>query len=130
MWLFSAFSFGCKKAVQNAQEDFVVNLITSNIWLVTSFSENSTNITSGFSPYEFKFNKDGSVYGIKTGASNAVGTWAGNATNLTITSAFPAGPSPLDKLTGVWNITKTTLSSVKANRVDGSSTYYLELQKK
>jgi hypothetical protein len=122
--------FGCQKAVEDAKEDLVINLITSNLWRVTTFTENGTNITAEFAPYDFKFNKDESVFGQRAGQPDAVGTWKGDAATMTITSSFPNGPAPLDKLTGVWNITKTTLSSVKATRTGGGYTYNLELQKK
>lgn len=120
----------CKKAIQKAQEDFVVNLIVNNTWVVTNFSEGTNNITASFAPYEFKFNKDETVFGKKTGEPDAVGTWRGNATSMTITAGFPNGPAPLNKLTGVWLITKTTLTTVTATRTDGSTTYNLSLASK
>jgi hypothetical protein len=121
---------GCKKAVEAAKEDLLMNLITDNLWLVSNFKEGNTDLTNNFSVYEFKFNKDGTVYGKSAGQPDASGTWKGNSEDLSITSAFPNGPSPLDKLTGKWMITKTTMSSVKSNRVQGSTTYYLDLIKK
>lgn len=129
--LFSTTLFtSCKKAIQQAQEDFVVNLIVNNTWVVTNFAEGSNNITTAFAPYEFKFNRDETVFGKKTGEPDAIGTWKGNATSMTITAAFPSGPAPLNKLTGVWLITRTTLTSVTANRTEGSVTYYLSLSSK
>jgi hypothetical protein len=121
---------GCDKAVQDAKEDFIYNLITNNLWVVTNFSEGGTNITDSFAPYQFKFNKDESVFGQRTGFTDATGTWKGDAGTMTITSSFPSGPAPLDKLTGVWNITRTTLSSVKATRTAGGVVFNLDLQKK
>lgn len=120
----------CNKSVQDAKEDFVINLITNNLWIVSNFTEGSTNLTTNFSPYDFKFNKDETVLGRKAGEPDAQGTWRGDAAAMTITSSFPNGPAPLNKLTGVWNITKTTLSSVKATRTEGSVVYTLELLKK
>ena len=121
---------GCKKTVTKAAEDFMINLITNNIWLVSNFSEAGTNLTADFSVYEYKFNKDGSVWGQKTGVVNEVGTWAGNSDAQTITSFFPNSPHPCNKLNGVWQIQKTTLSSVTANRFEGSTEYKLYLVKK
>jgi hypothetical protein len=120
----------CKKAIQDAKEDFVVNLIVSNLWVISNFTEGPANITSQFAEYEFKFNRDLSVFGRKAGQPDAVGTWRGDASAMTITSAFPSGPAPLHKLTGVWNITRTTLSSVKATRTEAGTVMNLELQKK
>ncbi|HSC52464.1 MAG TPA: hypothetical protein VLC98_02515 [Phnomibacter sp.] len=124
------FSSGCKEEIQKAKEDLVVDLIVNNIWVVTNFTEGSSNITANFSSYDFKFNRDESVYGRKAGSPDAVGTWKGDAAAMTITSSFPLGTEPLTKLTGVWNITKTTMSSVKSTRTEGGVTYFLELQKK
>ena len=124
------FSSGCKEEIQKAKEDLVVDLIVNNLWVVTNFTEGSTNITASFAPYDFKFNRDESVLGRKTGAPDAVGTWKGSAAAMTITSNFPSGPAPLDKLNGVWNITKTTLSTVKSTRTENGVTYFLDLQKK
>jgi hypothetical protein len=124
------FLFGCKEEVQKAKEDLVVDLIVNNLWVVTNFTEGANNITTSFAPYDFKFNRDESVLGRKAGASDAVGTWKGSAENMTITSSFPTGPAPLDKLTGVWNITKTTLTTVKSTRSENGITYFLDLQKK
>lgn len=122
--------YSCKKAIQTAQEDFVVNLITSNLWTVTLYSENGTNQTALFAGYDFKFNKDLTVWGQLAGQPDAAGTWRGDASAMTITSAFPNGPAPLQKLTGIWNITRTTLSSVKSTRTENGVTYLLDLQKK
>lgn len=121
---------GCKKAIQSAQEDFVVSLITNNIWVITLYSENGINQTALFNGYDFKFNKDLTVYGRIAGQPDAGGTWKGDASAMTITSSFPNGPAPLNKLTGIWNITKTTLTSVKSTRTENGVTYNLDLQKK
>ncbi len=120
----------CKKAVEEAKEDFVVNLIVNNLWQVTNFTEGPDNITGQFADYEFKFNRDLTVFGRKPGQPDAAGTWKGDAGAMTITSAFPTGPAPLTKLTGVWNITRTTLSSVRATRTESGTVLNLELQKK
>jgi hypothetical protein len=120
----------CKKAVENVKEDLVMDLITNNLWLISNFKEGTTDLTGNFAAYQFKFNRDGSVLGQKSGEPDAVGNWKGNSDDMSITSSFPSGPAPLDKLTGKWMITKTTLSSVKSNRVAGSITYNLDLVKK
>ena len=121
---------GCKKTVENAAEDFMTNLITNNLWLVDGFSAGTTIYTSDYSSYEFKFNKDGSVYGRKTGANDEVGTWKPDANAQTIISNFPNSPHPCNKLNGLWQIQKTTLSSVQANRFEAGVEYKLSLVKK
>jgi hypothetical protein len=123
-------SSGCKKAIQNAQEDALMRLITNNIWLVTSYKEGNEDMTALFAPYEFKFNKDKSVLGKKAGAPDAVGSWVGSAETMSITSAFPNGPEPLTKLTGVWQVTKSTLTTVNSTREANGKIYYLNLKSK
>jgi hypothetical protein len=124
------FMTACKKAVQKAQEDFVVNLIVNNTWMVTNFAEGSNNITASFTPYEFKFNKNETVFGKRTGQPDAMGTWKGDANSMTITAGFPSGPEPLNKLTGVWLITRTTLTTVTATRTEAGVVYNLSLASK
>ncbi|TAD81093.1 MAG: hypothetical protein EAY75_18215 [Bacteroidetes bacterium] len=121
---------GCKKAVEKVAEDFMVNLITNNLWVVDEFLEGSVNHTNDFKPYEFKFNKDGSVFGQRASMPNEVGTWQANSEAQTITSNFPVAPHPCNKLNGVWQIKKTTLSSVNAVRLEGSTEFKLFLVKK
>jgi hypothetical protein len=121
---------GCKKTVENAGEDFMTNLITNNLWLVDGFSVGTTIYTADFSSFEYKFNKDGSVYGRKTGASDEIGTWRPDANAQTISSNFPNSPHPCNKLNGLWQIQKTTLNSVQANRFDAGVEYKLSLVKK
>ena len=123
-------NWGCKKTIENAQEDFVVNLITNNLWVITLYSENGTDQSALFNGYDFKFNRNLTVYGRITGQPDAAGTWKGDVAAMTITSSFPNGPAPLTKLTGVWNITRTTLSSVKSTRTENGVVYNLDLQKK
>jgi hypothetical protein len=123
--------WGCpSKIVEQKKEDFVINLITSNIWIMNSFYEGSTNLTTDFASYEFKFNNDGTVYGIKVGAPNATGTWTADATSMTIQSNFPTETGILKKLNGTFTITSSSLSDVKANRFEGTTELKLHLIKK
>lgn len=125
--------FSCsKKTVEQAKEDFVVNLITNNIWIVKNFTEGNNDLTQEFAKYEFKFNKDGSVYGIYiSGAqANATGTWIANSVAMTIESYFKDETGILKKLNGIWKIYDNTLSEVKAKRLEGQVEYKLHLIKK
>ena len=49
------FLTGCKKTVENVQQDLVIQAMTDGQWVVTSFTLNSTNITTDFSTYKFKY---------------------------------------------------------------------------
>jgi len=122
---------GCpKKIIEDIKQNYVMDLITGNIWVVKAFSEGSADLTTDFAPYEFKFNKDLTVFGQKAGTPDAVGTWLGDATTMTIQAAFPNETTILKKLTGTWKITSNTLSEVKANRFEGATEFKLHLQKK
>ncbi len=39
---------GCKKTVENIQEDLVIKAMTDGQWVITSFKVNTTNITADF----------------------------------------------------------------------------------
>ena len=39
---------GCKKTVENIQEDLVLKAMTDGQWAITSFTQNGNNITSNF----------------------------------------------------------------------------------
>ena len=39
---------GCKKAIQQAEQNAVIQAMTTGQWVVTQFTDNSTDITSDF----------------------------------------------------------------------------------
>jgi hypothetical protein len=122
---------GCsKEKVSEAKEDFVMNLITSNLWKITLFTSGTEDYTASFNVYDFKFEKNGTVSAMQGSTAVLVGTWAGSAENMTITSNFPSATTPLNKFNGVWKITKTTLSSVKSERYEGPTLLKCNLDKK
>lgn len=123
--------WGCPaKIIEQKKEDLVIKLITSNIWLMDNFYEGTTNLTTDFAAYEFKFNEDGSVYGMRTGLPNAVGTWTASAATMTIQSNFPTETGILKKLNGTFTITNSSLSDVSAHRFEGTVELKLHLIKK
>ena len=116
------------KVVEKAKEDIVVNIITSTKWTVTKYLIGpDSNVTAAFAPYEFQFNKDNTVFGMRTGMANDVGSWAGDATAKTIVSNFPGAADPLKKLNGTWVIFYNTFSVVKARREENGVTLELNL---
>ena len=123
-------SVGCKKLVEKIQENAITALITENLWLMNSFTEAGTDLTASFSGYEFQFNKDYTLYGLKTGSPTMSGTWSPNIDSLTISTNFPSATGDFKKLNGVFKITNTTTSYVKANRFEGATEYKLWLVKK
>jgi len=118
------------KAIEQKKEDLLVTLITANIWIMESFSEGSTNLTADFSGYEFKFYTDLTVQGIRTGFPTATGTWAGNASDMTVQANFPTETGVLKKLNGTFTVTSSTLSDVNAHRFEGAVELKLHLVKK
>lgn len=126
------FMTGCKKAEQQIKENLLTNLITENIWVVTRFDSSANSIAINFTPYEFKFNKDGSVNAVKAGVTEATGTWQGSEAGKSITSNFPTASYPVNKLNGMWLVTNTDLSPklVDSHRFEGATEYILRLNAK
>jgi hypothetical protein len=120
--------FSCKKIIQQQEQNAVLNIITSGIWYVQTYTQDSLDITASFSGFVFKFNQDGTVTGTKDSVATA-GTWSANISNRTITSNFPNPPNPLNKLNSVWKITDSGLTYVVANSTINDSTDNIRLQK-
>lgn len=123
------FCFSCKKLVQQKEQDALVNIITSGNWYVEQYVEDTTNLTSIFLNYDFRFAKDGSVTGTRADSSVS-GTWSGSIATRTINSNFPTANDPVKKLNGVWKITDSALDYVRAEMGTGASRRQLRLRKK
>src|ERR1700687_239960 len=93
---------GCKKAIENKQEDLILKAMTDGQWIITSFTHNGSNITSDFSPYKFKYYSNKTVDAINNGTVENTGSWDGNATTLTITANFTNAAYPLTLINGSW----------------------------
>jgi hypothetical protein len=122
----------CKKAIEAAKEQAVVNAITSGVWYVSKFVEAGTEITTSFSGWEFTYYDNGTSAANKTGNSSVPGTWSGDAATFTFTAAFTSTPpTPLEKLAGTW-LVQIVSSDTKASyaRTSGGVEYKLELTKK
>ena len=70
---------GCKKAVENAQQDLVIMAMTDGQWGVTSFTQNGNNVTADFTSYKFKYYSNKTVDAIKNGTVEKTGNWDGDA---------------------------------------------------
>jgi hypothetical protein len=125
----SMLMMACEKAIEEKKEDLVVTAMTSGTWYVQEFQENGSGVTGMFSGYDFKFYADGKVEGIK-GAAKQTGTWAGDASAMTITSSFPASGDTLSKFNAVWQITGNSWDYVKATTNVSGTTRYLHLKKR
>ena len=120
---------GCKKTVEDVQEDLVVRAMTDGQWVITSFTQNSTNITADFSTYKFKYYSNKTVDAIKNGATEKTGNWDGNATAMTTWANFPSANYPLTLINGTWNITNNGWTFVVATQTNGSETKTMRLDK-
>ena len=69
---------GCKKKIEDIQQDLVVKAMTYGQWVITSFTQNSNNITSAFTPYKFKYYSNKTVDAINNGKVEKTGSWDGN----------------------------------------------------
>lgn len=119
----------CKKTVEDIKLDLVVKAMTDGQWVITNFTVNSTNITSDFSAYKFKYYSNKTVDAIKNGTVEKTGNWDGNATAMTTWADFPASTTPLSYINGTWNITNNGWTYVVATQNIGSETKTMRLDK-
>lgn len=126
------FSGSCKKAIDKYKEDLLIKLITENTWKIVRYLDASSNQTSVYAAYDFKFNKDGTLIAIFNGNTEATGTWVGSEVTQSITSEFPNAGEPLSRLNGMWIITNTKSQPwrVFSHRFEGNTEYVLDLQEK
>jgi hypothetical protein len=129
--LIVAFSFSCKKLIEQQAEKAIMNIITNGNWYVYQYKQGDSDITTNFSDYLFKFDANGTVTGTKNSVSDK-GTWAADVNARTITSEFPTAGPPVTLLNGVWKIKDSGTDFVLANYTDTTShiTNTLRLQKK
>lgn len=123
-------STGCKKAIEQIQEDLVIKAMTDGQWAVTNFIQNGTNITSDFSGYTFKY-KDNpkKVDAIRNAVTELTGDWGGNSADLTTWANFSGAPTPLSLINGTWKITRNSWTYVEATQTVGSDTKFMRLDK-
>jgi hypothetical protein len=126
--LLIAFS-GCKKAIENAQEDLVIKAMTDGQWKVTTFTLNSNNITNDFTNYRFKYYSNKTVDAINNGSVEKTGTWDGDAANMTTQANFVSPAYPLNLINGTWKITRNSWTYVEATQTAGSETKTMRLDK-
>ena len=131
--LFSCLSLlffsGCKKAIDAALDDAIIKSMTSGQWVITSFKNNGTDITSDFSAYKFQYYSNKTVDAIKDGAVENTGNWDGSAVNKTTWASFPGNSLPVALLNGTWKITNNTWTYVMASQTNGSETKTFRLDK-
>ncbi|MBZ5859250.1 hypothetical protein [Flavihumibacter profundi] len=119
----------CKKAVEDAKMNYILDAMTNGQWYVYSFQEGDSSLTKPFAPYTFQFYRDGKVSGF-TSTTEDKGTWVGDPTAMTISSDFPDAADPVKKLNALWKVTDSALDYVKAETTISGVKSQLYLKKK
>lgn len=104
----------CKDAIEKKAEDAIVQAMTTGQWTVTNYTKGATDATASFSGYAFQFKENQTVDALKNSSVEKTGTWVGNGTQQTIEAQFSNATEPLILLNGLWQINKTTWTSVDA----------------
>lgn len=120
---------GCKKAIENAQEDLVIRAMTDGQWVINGFTLNGTTITADFSNYRFKYYSNKTVDAINSGSVEKTGTWDGNANTMIISANFTGAGYPINQINGSWLITRNGWTYVEATQTVGSDVKTLRLDK-
>jgi hypothetical protein len=120
---------GCKKAVENVQQDLVIRAMTDGQWGVTSFTQNGNNLTADFASYKFKYYSNKTVDAIKNGTVEKTGTWDGDAASMTTWANFTTPPYPLNLINGSWHIDRNSWTYVEATQITGTETRTMRLDK-
>ena len=120
---------GCKKTVENVQQDLVIMAMTDGQWAVTSFTQNGNNITVDFVSYKFKYYSNKTVDAIKNGTVEKTGSWDGDATSMTTWANFTSPPYPLNLINGSWHIDRNSWTYVEATQIAGTETRTMRLDK-
>lgn len=125
---FFAFS-SCKKAIENQLDDLIIKSMCDGQWIVTSFKNNGTDITSDFSGYKFQYHTNKKVDAIKNGTIEITGDWDGNALQKTTWADFPGNSLPVTLFNGNWKISNNTWTYVVASQTNGSQTKSFRIEK-
>jgi len=120
---------GCKKTIEQVQEDLVLKAMTDGQWQITNFINNGTTISADYANYKFQYFSNKTVDAIKNGIVEKTGTWDGNASTMTTSANFTGAIYPLDLINGNWNITKNSWIYVEATQNIGGNTKFMRLDK-
>jgi hypothetical protein len=130
IFIFSILLFsGCKKKIEQIQQDLVVQAMTNGQWAVTSFTQNGTDITADFSSYKFQYYSNKTVDAIQNGSVQITGTWDGNANTMTTSANFTNPAYPITLINGSWHITDNSWTYVKATQTNGTGIKTMRLDK-
>ncbi len=121
--LFAAGFVSCKKAIENATQQAVTNQITGGKWLVTSYVEGTTNVTSLYTGWEARFTGDGKFTSVKAGTSDTIrGIWSVDIFSQTFTGSYTSSsipiPAHIQKIGATWKIVSADSTVGKYKRFD------------
>lgn len=119
----------CKDPIEQKKENMILDAMTDGQWKVTSYQKGNIDATSSFTGYSFQFYRNRTVDALKSSAVEQQGSWAEDASKLTITATFSNPTEPLILLNGTWQITRTTWTSVNANQSINGELRVLRLDK-
>lgn len=119
----------CQKLIDKQKEKIAMDIITNGDWYVEQYVQDSTNVTSDFLNYLFRFHEDRTVTGT-LGTEVFNGTWEEHISELSISSEFPTAPDPVRKLNGKWRIKDSSKEFVKAEMYTATGKNLLLLRKK
>lgn len=121
---------GCKKAVQSAQENIVLQAMTDGQWKVTRFKRDTTDVSASFASYVFQFRADKTVDAINNNSFESKGSWNADPEARTITSSFGnTAAATVQLLNGTWHITNNSWTFVEASQTVNNEVRTLRLDK-
>ena len=119
----------CKKTKEKIAEDLIIQAMTNGQWVITSFKQNGTDITTDFSAYKFQYYSNKTVDAINNGTVEKTGVWDGDANTMTTTASFANANYPITLINGSWHITNNSWTFVEATQTNGTEVKTLRLDK-
>ncbi len=127
--LLSLIFSSCEKAEQFIQKAVLSQVITSDRWVVETFAVSGTDVTGEYSPYEFEFNKNGTVSAFRS-TQVILGDWKEDLNTMSIETHFNDPALTLQRFNNVWYIGKSAATYVEASAVTATGVFNLKLVKK
>lgn len=122
-------TLSCQKLVEQTAVSIITDLILDYDWYMGVFKVNSTVETEKFEDFIFDFRTTDRVAALRN-EEEYLGVWNANTSLLTIESYFEQDIPALVLLSRTWKIVGTTTTKVRAESMDGSTKYYMELLRK
>ena len=119
----------CKKTIEKIAENKIISAMTDGQWRVTSFSQNSTDLTADFSEYKFQYYSNKTVDAIRNGVVEKTGNWDGDVDAMTTWANFSNAVNPIVLLNGTWHIDNNSWTFVVLSQSNGVETKNMRLDK-